>query len=392
MVRADVFRALLPAVAAVALVAPGARAQEAINGHAFLPEASWGKLPASAAGQRYYVDARWETCWGNQITLFRVPASTGFFFAADGAVQQALVNDEVPGANPPVRLVKGKSRVRLFGRAERRGNQVVFVTESVQRLIDDVGRLQQAAGQATSDPERLAALAREAATLAEKYEDAELRALATQLVRQELEVRRAAIADDAFAEWLGLADRYRAIGDRTTAIAVLSHVHGTAKDATVRGQAQARLGALGAVQTREGWVTYERFKSDEGFVERKAADGSSRWLKKEAAELEDAMVAEQTLRTGAIVEARVQVVQHGNNATAGKLERGQTMQEARLAGGPPVAVHHRRGPESNDAGARPAVWTQWVFADGRRAYFVGVEGQTSVIVSTKAKNEAWPTR
>ncbi len=390
MSRAVFLRALLPAVAALALAAPGARAQEPINGHTFLPEANWGKLPASAAGQRFYTDARWETCWGDQVTLFKGPPD--FFVAADGPVQQALVDDRIPGTNPPVRLVKGKSRLRVFGRAERRGALTVLVVESAQPLIDDVARLQQAAAAVARDPERLAALAREAATLGEKYDDTDLRSLATQLTRQELEVRREAIAADAFAEWLALADRYRALGDRVTAIAVLSHVHGESDDAGLRGPAQARRGSLGAVETREGWVTYERYKSDEGFIERTAKDGSSRWLKKEQAELEDVVVAEQLLRTGAIVEARVQVVQHGNNAAAGKLERGQTMQEARLAGGPPVSVHHQRAPESNDAGARPAVWTQWVFADGRRAYFIGLEGQPPVIVTAKARTEAWPTR
>lgn len=389
MLRADASRALLPALA-VALVATAARAQEPINGHAFLPEASWGKLAPGAAGQRYYTDGRWETCWSNQVKLFTGPDA--FFFAADGPVQKALVNDEVPGSNPVVRLVKEKSRVRVFGRAERRGNATVFVIESVQPLIDDVARLQQAAGGAGSDPDRLAALAREAATLAEKYRDADLRTLASQLARQELEVRRGRIAEDAFPEWLALADRYRALGDRTTAIALLSHVHGNTKDAAQRGQAQARLGSLGAVQTREGWVTFERYKTDEGFVERKAADGSSRWVKKELAELEDAIAAEQKLRTETVVEARVQVVQHGNNATAGKLERGQTMHEARLAGGAPVSVHHHRAAESKAPGARPALWTQWVFADGRRAYFIGLGDQPSIVISAKAKTEAWPSR
>lgn len=381
--------ALAAACAAVALLAGGARAQEPINGHAFLPEASWGKLPASAVGQRLYTEGRWETCWGDQITLFKGPP--GFFFAAAGPVQRALVKDEVPGTNPPVKLVKERSRVRLFGRADRRGDAVVFVVESLERLIDDVGRLQQAASAAATDADRLAALAREAATLAEKYDDADLRALAPQLTRQELEVRREAIAPDAFREWLALADRYRAVGDRTTAIAILSHVHGKA-DAALRAQAQARLSSLGAVHMRDGWVTYERFKTDEGFIERKAADGSSRWVKKELAEFEDVVAAEQQLRTGRIVEARVQVVQHGNSAVAGKLERGQTMHEARLAGGQPVAVHHRRAPESNDPGARPVLWTQWVFADGRRAYFIGIDDQQSVVVAVKAKTDAWPTR
>lgn len=388
MVRAHVARALLPALAAVALAAP-ASAQEPINGHTFLAEGSYAQ---AAAGQRYYVEGRWETCWGNQVSLFKSGAQPGFFLAADGPVQQALVNDEVPGARPKVTLVKEKSRVRLFGRAERRGNAVVFVVESVERLIDDVGRLQQAAGGAGGDPDRLAALAREATTLAEKYDDADLRALSTQLIRQELELRRERVGPTDFAGWLALADRYRGVGDRTTAIAVLSHVHGNCPDAALRGQAEARLGTLAAVHTRDGWVTYERYKTDEGFIERKAADGSSRWVKKELAELEDAVAAEQKQRTGAIIEARVQVVQHGNNASAGKLERGQTMHEARLAAGPPVSVCHQRGPESGDAGAKQVLWTQWVFADGRRAYFIGMDDQPSVVISTKAKTDPWPTR
>lgn len=390
VLRAQVLRALLPLLA-IAASCPVAGAQERpINGHTFLPDGA--RLQANQAGQRFYVEGRWESCWGDQVSLYKEKGPAGFFFA-DPRVQPALAGDELPGSDPVVRLVSKKSRVRLFGRAERRGAAVVFVVESAQRLEDDVTRLQGAARQAEGDPDLLAALAREAATLSVRYDDADLRALGAQLTRRELEMRRAALPAAAFRDWLALADRYRALGDRTTAIALLSHVERNADDVGLRGQAQTGLSEVGAVRTREAWVTFERFKSDEGFIERKAADGSSRWVKRELAELEDVVAAEQALNADAIVVPRTNPVQHGANATAGKLERGQTMHEARLAGGPPVTVYHHRAPDAPGVSGRPALWSQWIFADGRRAYFLGRDGdEVSVLIAAKARSEAYPAR
>lgn len=379
----------LIALAPVTALAPAARAQEpALEGHEHLPEESWGRLQAGAAGKRYYAVGRWESCWGNQISLFKGPA--GFFFA-DARIQPALAQDHLPGATPIVRLVSKKSRVALLGRADRVEGRLVLVVEAVRRLDDDVARLQQLAAQAGRDADRLYALARDAQRLAQKYDDNDLVQLAGQLSRQELELRREGLAPDAHEEWLALAARYHGLGDRTTAIAILSHVETSGAEAGPhQRQAAARLAELGAVRTRAGWVTYERFKTDEGFLQR-TVDGRARWLTRPQAELEDVMTAERKLRAD-VVEPRTQPVQHGQNAAGGKLERGQFMQEARLAGGAPVSVLHHRGLDADGPGARQAIWTQWVFADGRRAYFIGYEGKPPVLITTKAAAEAWPTR
>ncbi|MCO5165444.1 MAG: hypothetical protein M9894_03630 [Planctomycetes bacterium] len=386
MVSAARLRLCAPLLA-LALAAPGAAQEPALEGHEHLPEESWGRLPAAAVGKRYHAVGRWESCWGNQVTLFK--AAPGFFFA-DARIQPDLANDLLPGTR--TRLVSKKSRVALLGRADRADGRIVLVVEAVRLLDDDVARVQKLAGQAGNDPARLAALAQEARRLAERFDDADLAQLATQLARQELEVRRERLAPDAWEEWLALAAHYHGLGDRTTAIAILSHVEtgGPEGASPLRRQAAARLAELAAVRTRAGWVTYERFKADEGFLQR-TVDGRARWLTKEQAELEDAMAAERRLRAD-VVEPRTQPVQHGQNAAAGKLERGQFMQEARLAAGLPVSVLHQRGLDADGPGARQAIWTQWVFADGRRAYFLGYEGKAPVLIAAKAAKDEWPTR
>jgi hypothetical protein len=374
------------AVAAPAL--PSALAQEPpINGHTFLPEASWGKLQANQAGQKLYVIGRWELCFGNQITLFK--GAMGFFYTATPQIQQALAVDEVPGTNPPVKLVGKKSRVQMFGQSKVVDGKVVFLVESVTRIQDDVGRIQALVDAAKADPDRLKSLADEAKALGERFEDADLMSLYVQIVRLELELRRTQTPPTAHAQWLILAERYAALNDMVTAITAYSHVESNGSPAE-REQARARLKALGAVSTSEGWVPFARYKTEEGFIERAQEDGRTIWVRKEEAEFDDAMAAEKKLQGGgAIVIVRANAVQHGTAASAGRLERGQTLEEARVAAGQPVTAFHRRAP---DPEGRPALWTQWIFADGRRAYFLGNDSEQSVAISVKTAKEAWPTR
>lgn len=376
--------------AALVVLAPAlAFAQEpAINGHAFLPEASWGRLQPNQAGQRLYVVGRWELCYGNQITLFKGVHRFFYTDPRDPRVQQALAIDVVPGTNPPEKLVGKKSRVQMFGQTKAVEGRVVFLVESVRRIEDDVSRLQGLVARVSSDPDGLKALADQAKALAERFEDADLLSLYTQIVRQELDLRRERTQPQAFPQWLTLAERYAALNDQTMAITIYSHVEGNAEPAE-RDQARQRLKALGAVSTHEGWIPYARYKTEEGFIERAEEDGRTRWVRKEEAEFDDAMAAERKLQAGTIVVVRANAVQHGTAASAGRLERGQTLAEARVAGGQPVAVFHRRAP---DPESRPALWTQWIFADGRRAYFLGNDSEPSVAISVKTAKEAWPTR
>jgi hypothetical protein len=377
------FAAAFALLAAPALAS--AQQEPPINGHTFLPEARWGQLQANQAGQKLYVVGRWDVCFGNQITLYK--GVTAFFYAIP-QIQPSLAVDEVPGTNPPVKLVGKKSRVRMFGQSKAVEGKVVFLVESVVRIEDDVSRIQGLVTGVATDPDGLRALADQAKALAERFEDADLLSLASQIVRQELELRRARTPRDDYPQWLALAERYAALGDLAMAITANDHVEKNGSPAE-REQARQRLKALGAVSTSEGWVPFARYKTDEGFVERTEEDGSSRWVRKEEAEFDDAMKAELDLQRGKIVVVRANAVQHGTAATSGRLERGQTLEEARVAAGQPIAAFHRRAP---DAEQRPALWTQWIFADGRRAYFLGNESEPSVAISVKGAKDAWPTR
>lgn len=374
----------------LALCAGGARAQEGVlEGHAPLAEASWGKLTEQNVGQKYYVVGRWESCWGNQITLHK-SAVRGFFIANE-AIRLPLTTNripDVPGA--PGKLEDKRSRVRMFGHVEKQAAGIVLVIDRVVKLEDDAVRLKAAAQAAGSDAAKVGVVTREIEALAQKYDDAELRALFSEIKQRELAVRRDALSDDDYRGYAELAGEYARLQERPTAIAMYAHVAAKA-EGELRDFALGRLTALGAVQTSKGWSTYEAYKTAEGFIERKDRDGSTRWLRKEEAEFEDVRLAEQASRAGAIVVYRQNPVQHGNNAQAGKLERGQTIEEARAAAGQPVAVFHVRAPDSTAADARSAVWTQWIWADGRRAYFLGTDTEHVAFVVKQTKDE-WPKK
>jgi hypothetical protein len=377
----------------LALCAAGsARAQDApIDGHAPLPEASWGKLPAGTPiGQKYYVVGRWESCWGNQITLHK--SGVREFFIANEAIRLQLAGNRIPNVpGRPGMLEDKRSTVRLLGHVDRTTEgKLILVVDQVVKLEDDVSRLAAAAQQAGNNVANVAAVAREIEALALKYDDKELRELYSRVKQRELAVRRDALAPSDHRGHAELANEYARVGEKGTAIALYSHVTGQASG-ELRDYVLTRLKDLGAVQTGRGWMTYEAFKVAEGFIERRGADGGSRWLHKEEAEFEDLRLDEQRVRTSTIVEPRQNSVQHGNNASAGKLERGQTLEEARLAAGQPIHVSHVRAPDSNAAGARSAMWTQWVWADGRRAYFMGSDGPHVAFAVKLAKDE-WPKR
>lgn len=381
----------------LALCAPGAaRAQDGpIDGHAPLTEAQWGKLPASTpAGQKYYVVGRWESCWGNQITLYK--SGVREFFIANDAIRMELAGNRIPGVpGNQGKLEDKRSKVRLLGHVDKtREGKLILVVDRVVKLEDDAARLGTAAQQAGNDVSAIAIVAREIETLARKYDDKELRDLFTRVKQRELAVRRDALGPTDFRSWMDLAFEYASVQERATAIALYAHVAANARDG-LRESSLDRLKDLGAVETGRGWTTFEAYKAAEGFLERKAPDGgNSRWLRKEQAEFEDVRLEEQRVRTNTIVEPRQNPVQHGNNAAAGKLERGQTIEEARVAAGQPVQVFHVRAPDSNAADARTAIWTQWIWADGRRAYFLGKEGQAGrhIAYAVKHAKDEWPKK
>lgn len=383
---------LAPRVVALALalvLAPSALAQQPaptpqpIGEYAYLPEANWNRLPASAAGRKFYVMGRWKECWNNQVQLHKFETSPAFFIAGNEELRQALVEDDLPSQADA--LVKGRTPVRLFGRVAAFENRMVLMIERVEALPDDAARLQQAAGAAGNDPDRLSAVAAEAFELGTKFEDQQLLQLHRAVRLQELEVRRVALGETAYREWAQLADRYRQLGDRISAIRLLDHVFQKAPEELKR-TAQAQLELLQAVQTAAGWVPIEAFKAEEGFVQRGGA-----WVRKELAELTDIIDKEMADRRQTVVEPRHNPVQHGNNAQANRLERGQTLEEARLAAGnaSPVFVYHVRAPDETQ---RMALWTQWILADGRRAYFMGREGEAPVCIAVRLANQPYPTQ
>jgi FimV-like protein len=373
--------ALALALAAPALAQQPAQGPPPINDHVYLPEANWNRLPQTAVGRKFYVMGRWKECWNNQVQLHKFETSPAFFIAGNEELRLALVDNGLP--NQPDALTKGRTPVRLFGQVGAFENRLVLMISRVEILPDDAARLQQAVTAAASDADRLAVVAQEAFELGTKFEDQTLLQLHRTVKLQELEVRRQRLT--SVREYAALAEQYRQLGDRLSAITLLDHVFKNATD-DLKRTAQTQLEALQAVQTAAGWVPIEAFKAEEGFVQRGGA-----WVRKEMAELTDIMEKELAERRGAMVEARSNPVQHGNNASANRLERGQTLEEARLAAGntSPVFVYHVRAPDETQ---RMALWTQWVLSDGRRAYFMGREGETPVCIAVRLANQPLPTQ
>lgn len=391
MTRA-VWAALLLGLAAAAPTP----AQERADGHQLLPEDQW-RLPAAAAGKRYFVEGRWHECWRDTLSLFRAEGSRDLLKVQPGsALQLALATNELTDGT---KLVPERSRVRVFGTAERQGGKVVLAVTRVDRLEDDDVRLRRAleALGDRADADALAGLAREVRALGEQFGDPTLRALALEASRREVSARLEALGADDHAGALALADRMAAAGDRDGAIELCARVEGGGAPAA-REAARERLARLRAVQAGGRWVAFEAYKRAEGFVLRppledhKTPQGLSsrivegaapRWVRRELAELEEARRAELELRLGGIVEVRSNPGEMLAQAQARRLARGQSLAEARLAAGAPVVVHHLRALDSEQ---RDALWTGWAFADGRRAYFLNGE-----LITARAQGDPWPS-
>jgi hypothetical protein len=266
----------------------------------------------------------------------------------------------------------------------------------VDLLEDDTVRFRRQLAELGGKPEvkELARLVAEAAALAERYSDEELGEVVKELRAKELEVRMDKLAPDDFAGAMTLAAKRVEAGDRPGAIALYGSVE-TRGPESFRAQARVKLAELRAVRAGGGWVPFEEFKAQEGFINRPEG-GAERWITKEQAELDDTIKAMLALfEKSGIVVFRSNPAQCGTAAQQKVLQKGQTLEEARLAAGQPVVVAHQRGV---GAAGEALLWTQWVWADGRRAYFMAPapkEGEvppSAELVLLKSSKDAWPAK
>lgn len=340
-----------------------------------LPESQWGKLPASAAGQAWAVEARWDEIFGEKVILWRCEALRGVLVVPKGSpIQERLVrNRDTPGEQ----LVPKKSRIRLECVAVAQGQTCQLQVKRVLKLPDDVDVQREKLGKAGS-PEAIAALVDETKALAERWDDEELRGLVKEMVAKELSARRGALkpGDVAGAEALGL--RMLEVGDRGAAIQVLGEAE-RAATGPVRERLRTRLASLGAVETSSAWLSRPDWLRKEGYIER-----GGQWVKAERVELELAREAELDRQSKSVGIELVRGNGHAcwKAAEQGKIERGQTMAEVHLAAGLPVRAAHADAP---DRDKRPARWSQWVLADGRRVYFLNGE-----VISIRAADQPLP--
>lgn len=343
--------------------------------HQLVPPEQWGKLPASAKGQKLYVEGRWHQCFGEKVLLWRSPASNGFLLVQKGTpLHDRLVKDR-DSRNTPLKA--GKSTVRLEGEAVVQGATCAIQLLRVIKLADDL-ELLRARLEQLSDPEAMAALAREALALAERWGDDELRAFANQVVQRELHARRKDLApgDAAGAEALGL--RMLEVGDRQGAIQVLGEAE-RAATGPAKQRLRERLAGMEAVETHGTWMTRAEYRREEGFLER-----NGEWVRREVVELEEVREAELKSQKAEVGVVLVRGNGHalGKDAEAGRLSRGQTLAEVQLAAGLPAVSRHLEAP---DPLGRPATWSQWILGDGRRVYFLNGE-----VIKVLAAKEPWP--
>lgn len=340
-----------------------------------LPEAQWGKLPASAAGQKYAIEARWDEIFGERVILWRCEALRGVIVAPQGSpIQERLVRNR-DTANEP--LVPKKSRIRLECVAVAQGQGCLLRVSTVRKLPDDVTVQKEKLSKA-SGPDAIAALVNETKALAERWDDDALRALASEMVAKELTARRAALkpGDVKAAEALG--QRMLDVGDKDGAIQVLGEAE-RAATAGDRAGLRSRLQAMGAVETNGAWLSRSDWRKKEGYVQR-----GGEWIKAERIELEQAREVELEKQAADVGVVLVRGNGHAcwKDAEQGKVVRGQTEAEVHLAAGLPVRAAHLEAP---DRDKRPARWSQWVLADGRRVYFLNGE-----VISIYAADQAWP--
>jgi hypothetical protein len=374
----------------VTLAAAGpSAAQGEIDGHTYLPEDRWGRLGPEANGKHFYVEGRWNGIRLEDVSLYKTPSEGFLFIKAGTPLQGRLSGDrDTRGEH----MQKRTSTVRLFSTAKRQGNRCVLWVNKAYKLEDDVVRYRQAleALPADADPTEIKALAERIRALVARYEDDALGEVARVAVQRELQARRAQLAAGDNRGALHLAERMLEVDDIDAAIQLLADFE-KAADSEWRTRLRQELRRLGAVYSSGTWLAFTEFKRQEGFVQRTNADGVSAWITREWAEFDQVIASERELQAQMVVPARKNELRHFRDAEQGRIVRGQTMAEVRLAAGGelPVLVNHVRALAPGPAAAMTAIWSQWVLADGRRVYFLD-QGGGGEVIAFKAAQSAWP--
>ena len=352
-------------------------AQEPVDGHASLPAERWAKLTAKDVGQALYLDGRWLECSGDEVLLVDfTQEQRGFLYInPNGRLQRRLTQDLTPsGAN----LIRRKSNARVFGLAKERNGKVVLEVQRVEILPSDaevlIAKLNELGG---DDPAPYAELVAEAERLAKRYDDAELEDLADALARRQAQVEAKLLDLSQTDAVLELAQRMVVAKDKLAAIALLSDADAATDEPQAKQRLRARLVQLGATESGGQWHSREAFKRAEGFWYVKGRG----WVHLEELELEAVIKMETKAQRGKLVIVRENPVEAKRAADSGRLKRGQNAAEARIAAGMPVRAAHSK--LRNDLGEEVR-WTQWILADGRRAYF-----QNGTIVRTFMPESAW---
>lgn len=345
-----------------------AQGKPELAGHTYLPTPSLARLGPADVSKSYYVEARWQECWKDSITLCREENARRTLVVAFPSPLQTNLAKDLDSTGQ--KLTAGLSNVRLFGTVERGGDRPVLRVTKVELLEDDLVRLRArlAALGEKPTPEQLSQLANEVRPLAERYGDQRLVAFAGEVSQREIAARLAGRNPNDFEGALQIGAQLQAT-DRRGAITIYGDVEARAPEA-LRKEARQRLAQLRAYRAASGWVPYEEFKASEGFV-RRGEGPDERWITRERAELEAVVAQEMKKRAeGGIIVLRSNPNASGKKAEARILETGQTLEEARLAtaGVAQTMVDHI--PAADKETAQQFLWTQWVLADGRRLYFL----------------------
>lgn len=360
------------------------------NGHIydFLPQDRWGKLTAGDSRKRYYLVGRWQQVYGDSILLYKSKGIRRFLRLSPGPLKDQLTNNLASNGG---QLTKRRSTVQIMGSVARLDDVVFLKIERVDKLPDDAERYRSALSQLGSDPDKIHALAEDCRERAVRYEDPELGTMVREITRRELDVRSQQLAAEDHRARLELAKRYRKeVGDFSGAINLYAAVHEaeSAPKELVEYAAQ-QLRTLRAVRVRIdqvnwSWVTHEEFKRSEGYIQRQDEDGVVRWIRRELAELRDAIAEERKRQANQVDSPRSDPFKCAKDARSGKVRRGQTFAEVRRAVGFPQEVYHLWAPLNDDK--KKEQWTQWVMASGTRIYFV-----SGWAISKRTSDNPWPS-
>ncbi|HBP21536.1 MAG TPA: hypothetical protein DEA08_27585 [Planctomycetes bacterium] len=352
----------------------------------FLPQERWGKLTADDARKRFYLVGRWQQVYGDSILLYKAKGIRRFLRLSPGPLKDQLTNNLASNGG---QLAKRRSTVQIMGSVARLDDQVFLKIERVDKLPDDAERYREALTKLANDPDKIHALAEDCRARAVRYEDPELGAMVREITRRELDVRSQQLGADDHRARLELASRYRKeVGDSSGAINLYATVHeaeGAPKELVEFAAKQLRV--LRAVRVRIdqvnwSWVTHEEFKRSEGYIQRQDQDGVVRWVRRELAELRDAIGEERKRQANQVDSPRSDPFKCAKDARSGKVRRGQTFAEVRRAVGFPQQVYHLWAPLNDKKNEQ---WTQWVMSSGTRIYFVN-----GWAISKRTSATPWP--